>query len=92
MGGWLALIEVDDLFGHNPVTDRTRQLLNHYVENALEHSWYDFRMGHKLAAELGRAGLEILDEFSVPDAELSFSGPALPEVVEAWRNRLQRMG
>ncbi|REJ88349.1 MAG: methyltransferase domain-containing protein [Planctomycetota bacterium] len=90
-GGWLALTEVDDLFGHQPLSNRTHELLNRYVEESLERSRYDFRMGRKLSGVLQQIGLVVTHEFTVPDAELSFSGPASPLVLEAWRTRFERM-
>lgn len=90
-GGWIALTEIDDLFGHQPTSIRTRELLNHYVEDALASSRYDFRMGRKIADVLRQIDLVVLQEFTVQDAELSFVGPALPQVLEAWRIRFDRM-
>ena len=90
-GGWIAMTEIDDLFGHQPLSNRTRELLNRYVEDSLEHSRYDFRMGRKIAGILQQIGLVVLHEFTVPDAELSFSGPASRQVFEAWKARFERM-
>jgi SAM-dependent methyltransferase len=90
-GGWIALTEVDDLFGHEPLDFRTRALLHAYAEEALERGRYDFRMGRKLGRHLERCGFEISKALTLEDRELSFSGPADPEVVEAWRRRFDRM-
>lgn len=90
-GGWLAMIEMDDLFGHYPVSTRTEELLNGYVQDSLKHSRYDFRMGRKIGDILQAVGLVLQQNFTVPDAELSFSGPASPQVLAAWRTRFDRM-
>ena len=90
-GGWIALTEVDDLFGHEPLDFRTRALLHAYAERALEAGRYDFRMGRKLSGYLERCGFEISKALTLGDRELSFSGPADPGVVEAWRRRFDRM-
>ena len=90
-GGWIALTEVDDLFGHEPLDARAAALLAGYAREALDDGRYDFRMGGKLAAHLQSAGFELLAERTVEDPELSFRGPARPEVLEAWRARLDRM-
>lgn len=90
-GGWLALTEIDDLFGHEPVSVRTRELLNRYVADSLDQSRYDFRMGRKMSAILEQLGMELLSDFTVPDRELSFSGRAPSDVLEAWRTRFDRM-
>ena len=91
-GGWIALTEIDDLFGHEPVSPRTRELLDAYVEESLTAGRYDFRMGGKLHGQLEGAGFSILEERDLVDQELAFSGPALPEVIEAWSARFDRMG
>lgn len=91
-GGWVALTEVDDLFGHEPVSDCTRSLLAAYARDALEAGRYDFHMGGKLAAHLERAGFAVGKTLTVADQELSFAGPARPDVIAAWRARFDRMG
>jgi len=48
-------------------------------------------MGRKLQSYLRQSGFEIAKQLTVPDKELSFDGPALPEVIEAWRDRFDRM-
>ena len=90
-GGWIALTEVDDLFGHGPLDFRTRSLLHAYAERAVEGGRYDFRMGRKLSGYLEQCGFEISKALTLGDRELSFSGPADPDVVEAWRRRFARM-
>lgn len=90
-GGWIALTEIDDMFGHEPVTPRTRGRFDAYVEDALAAGRYDFRMGGKLCGHLEQAGFSILVERDLADREFAFDGPALPEVIEAWRNRFDRM-
>ena len=90
-GGWLALTEVDDLFAHEPLEPRARELLATYVDEALASGRYDFRMGRKLCAQLERAGLTVRVELALADAELAGDGPAPPEVLDAWRTRFERM-
>lgn len=90
-GGWVALTEIDDLFGHEPLGVRTRELFVAYAGDALAAGRYDFHMGRKLADHLKRAGFTVAKALTVADQELAFDGPALPEVVEAWRDRLDRM-
>jgi SAM-dependent methyltransferase len=89
--GWIALTEIDDLFGHEPLSPQTRALLSAYADDALAAGRYDFRMGRKLADCLKRSGLTVLKTLQVDDQELSFRGPARPDVVEAWRTRFKRM-
>lgn len=90
-GGWLAFTEVEDLFGHEPLSSRTRWFLQRLVDDALSAGRYDFQMGGKLRGYLEQAGFDILRELTLPDQELSFQGPATPEVMDAWRRRFQRM-
>lgn len=90
-GGWIALTEIDDLFGHHPLSSRVQELFEIYVNEALATGRYDLRMGRKLRPSLEAAGYEVTNSFTVPDTEFSFQGAALPEVAEAWRVRFARM-
>jgi SAM-dependent methyltransferase len=90
-GGWIALTEMDDFFGHEPLSDRTRELLASYADESRAAGRYDFHSGRGLDAALTAAGFTIERSLELPDAELAFDGPARPEVVEAWRTRLEQM-
>jgi len=90
-GGWIALTEIDDLFGHEPLSLRTKELFRSYADGAFAAGGYDFHMGHKLRGHLKGAGFIVSKTLTVEDQELSFSGPARPEVLDAWRSRLNRM-
>ena len=88
-GGWMALVEMDDLFGHEPLPSSISDEINEFYTWA--RAGYDFQCGHRLAGAAERAGLTIIHEGTLPDDELSFHGPAQTDVLEAWRLRLQRM-
>ena len=90
-GGWAALTEIDDLFGHEPLNAPTRALLDAYARDALTAGRYDFFMGRKLRDHLERSGFTVLKTLTLEDQELSFAGPARPEVLDAWRSRFDRM-
>lgn len=90
-GGWVALTEVDDLFGHEPLSARTKTVLEGYALDALAAGRYDFHMGRKLRNHLEQSGFTVSKMLTLQDQELSFSGPARPEVVDAWRTRFDRM-
>ncbi|MEZ5962777.1 MAG: methyltransferase domain-containing protein [Planctomycetota bacterium] len=90
-GGWIALTEVDDMFAHEPVSERTRTMLARYVEDGLAARRYDFRMGRRLAGCLREAGCDVRTEITLDDRELAGDGPLSAEVVAAWDQRLQRM-
>ncbi len=91
LGGWIALTDIDHLFGHEPLSLQARSLLEAYADEALHEGRYDFRMGRKLGGYLREAGFSTTRQFIVPDAELSPVGPASPEVISAWRLRFERM-
>jgi SAM-dependent methyltransferase len=91
LGGWIALTEVDDLFGHEPLDERVRSLLNAYADESLAAGRYDFRMGGKLRAALERSGLRVEKHFMLEDQELAFTGAARPDVLDGWRQRFDRM-
>ena len=88
---WVALTEVDDLFGHEPVEPQSRSLLAAYARDALAANRYDFHMGRKLRTHLEQAGFTVSDSRMLVDKELSFHGPANSEVLDSWRSRLDRM-
>jgi len=90
-GGWIAITEIDDLFGHEPLSIRTRSLLQDYADDALAGARYDFRVGGKLQEYLRQAGFAVSRVLTLPDQELSFRGPATPDVVVAWQKRFERM-
>jgi hypothetical protein len=48
-------------------------------------------MGGKLQGYLEQSGFEVTKVLTVEDQELSFSGPAHPDVINAWRTRLDGM-
>lgn len=90
-GGWIALTEIDDLFGHEPLQLRTKALFDAYAHDALAAGRYDFHMGRGLREHMERCGFAVSTVLTLADRELSFDGPAEPEVLDAWRNRLHRM-
>lgn len=87
---WICLVEVDDLFGHEPLADATRAKLEQYYASALAAGRYDFRMGRQLEPVLRQMGFRTTT-LELADAELSFDGPAPPLVRQAWAERLDRM-
>ena len=90
-GGWIALTEVDDLFGHQPLSAEAKSIFDAYAAEALAAKRYDFHMGRKLRPALKQCGFSVTKELRLLDEELSFTGPARPEVIDAWRARLDRM-
>jgi ubiquinone/menaquinone biosynthesis C-methylase UbiE len=90
-GGWIALTEVDDLFGHEPLDVKTKALFRAYAERALAAGWYDFHMGRKRPAHLERSGFTVSRTVTLADQELSFTGAARPDVLDAWRARFNRL-
>jgi len=90
--GWLALVEVDDLLGHEPMSALMREQIEGFYAMAAADGRYDFRCGGKLVGTVERAGLIVEHDGMLPDHELSFRGSAPAEVIDAWRLRFERMG
>lgn len=91
-GGWLAMVEVDDLLGHEPLPDTLRADVARFYDEARSAGRYDFEGGRKLATAADAAGLHVAHERVLVDDELSFGGAAPADVLEAWSARLARMG
>ena len=87
---WVCVIDIDDLLGHEPLPAETRSRIEAFYAGSLAHGRYDFRAGRRLSAAIAASGFEVR-ELELPDQELAFSGPAVPEVLEAWRQRFIRM-
>lgn len=90
-GGWITITEIDDLFRHEPLSIRTRSLLQRFADEALAAGRYDFYMGGKLQSCLAQAGFAVSRVLTLPDSELSFQGAAAQDVIDAWRKRFLRM-
>jgi SAM-dependent methyltransferase len=91
-GGFAAVVEIDDFFGHEPLPAAVRARFDAYADDGLAAGRYDFRMGRKLRASLEAAGLRVEREFRPRDRELAFDGPADPDALAAWRARFEWMG
>ena len=91
-GGWMSLVEMDDLFGHQPLPSPFKDAITKFYASANAAGRYDFLCGHRLVGAAKRAGLTIIHEGVLPDDELTFQGPASSDVLEAWQLRLKRMG
>ena len=90
-GGWLGLVEMKDLLGHAPLAAPHVQDVQAFYADARRGGRYDFLAGARLADAARSAGLRVLSELVLPDDELSFAGPATPDVLAAWERRLARM-
>ncbi|MBI1948572.1 MAG: class I SAM-dependent methyltransferase [Deltaproteobacteria bacterium] len=91
-GGWVALVEIDDLLGHEPRSAAFAADIAGFYAWARAQGGYGFLHGRALAPALRDAGFELVHEGTLEDGELSFRGPASADVVEAWRSRFTRMG
>ncbi len=87
-GGWLALTEVDDLFGHGPLDDRHREVFEDYYARSLDEGVYRFRSHDHVRETLLQHGWQLQVERDLDDDEFCFAGPAPAEVLEAWNTRL----
>ncbi|HZA50017.1 MAG TPA: methyltransferase domain-containing protein [Myxococcaceae bacterium] len=90
-GGWISLVEVDDLLGHTPLPVEIGEQVRAFYDEARVARRYDFECGRRLGQAMEGAGFRLLTEQVVPDDELSFDGPASEQVLVAWRQRLDRM-
>jgi len=90
-GGWLALVEVDDLLAHEPRTPELAQEIAEFYSWSHEQGGYGFTHGRRLEDAMREARLTLLHSGTLPDAELAFSGAASTEILNAWRERLARM-
>jgi SAM-dependent methyltransferase len=87
-GGWLALTELDDLFGHRPIALRWLALIEQYYARSLDSGFHRFRSHDHVAQVLAERGWRIDVDHTLEDDEFSFAGPASSDVLEAWRTRL----
>jgi SAM-dependent methyltransferase len=90
-GGWIAIVEIDDLFAHEPVGARTRELLESYADDALAAGRYDFRMGRRLRSLLETLGCSVLAGGALDDREFACDGPVDDEVLLGWSERFELM-
>lgn len=90
-GGWLALTELDDLFGHDPLDPRWRTLVEEYYSRSLADGFYRFRSHDPVRSTLEKAGWRIAADRDLADDEFCFSGRAPADVAEGWRQRLEIM-
>ena len=86
---WVCLIDIDDLLGHEPRSDATRETIERFYGFAKRR--YDFRVGRRLVSALETQGFHATAT-ELADREFAFEGPASAEVLEAWRARFARMG
>jgi SAM-dependent methyltransferase len=77
-GGWIAITEIEDLFGREPLSARTRRFFQLLSKDALAAGRYDFHMGGKLQGCLEQVGFNISKLLALPDQELSFDGAGVP--------------
>ena len=90
-GGWLAITEVDDLFGHEPLHSRWSALIERYYARSIEEGIYRFQSHAHVCEVLSGRGWRIDVDRKLEDDELCFVGAASSEVLEAWRARLSSM-
>jgi ubiquinone/menaquinone biosynthesis C-methylase UbiE len=90
-GGWIGLVEMSDLFAHEPLNPSTREVFQQYYERQYKNRVYDFKMGEKLKDFVLNSGLSIVHEEDKYDKELAFTGPADDDILKAWETRFERM-
>ena len=89
--GWIALVEMSDLFSHEPISKFSKDAFENYSTRQSKNKIYDFRMGGKLKDFVHKCGLSIIYEKDMFDSELTFTGPAEPRILKSWESRFDRM-
>ena len=87
----LAITEVDDLFGHEPLHPRWVALIEKYYARSIEEGIHRFQSYAHVCQILSERGWCIDVDRKLEDDELCFVGAASSEVLEAWRTRLSFM-
>lgn len=87
---WVCLIDMDDLFGHDPVSDEMHKRIEDFYGFSFTRNQYDFLAGRKLEKILSDSGFSTKSVL-LQDQELTFNGTAKPEILRAWQDRLDRM-
>lgn len=90
--GWIAITEMTGLLNHLPIFNKYSDDISEFYVSSLARKNYDFKSASKIEAALKNTGFEVLVKREIDDRELSFEGAAADDIVEAWDNRLQRMG
>jgi ubiquinone/menaquinone biosynthesis C-methylase UbiE len=88
---WVCIVDIDDLLGHEPLSPKTHSTIHEFYEEAFRENRYDFRAGRKIQGVLKNNGFSVIS-IVLKDKELSFNGPADPDVKQAWEDRFSRMG
>ena len=89
--GWIALVEMNDLFAHFPMSHSTREKFKLFYITERSNNNYDYEMGSKLTKLFAEEKLSIIADENRFDKELSFGGPADEQIVKAWENRFNRL-
>lgn len=91
-GGWITIIEIDNLLrGHTPLSKETLNKLEVFEYRTKNNGIYDFRAGRKISPILKDLGMEILLDENLEDSELTGSGILSDEIYTMWENRLNRL-
>ncbi|MGH2649379.1 MAG: class I SAM-dependent methyltransferase [Ginsengibacter sp.] len=90
-GGWIAIVEINDLFAHQPISTSTYKGFKEFYRQQRSKKLYDYEMGSKIKDYLLGEDLEILNNECMCDVELAFNGPADRQILQALENRLNRL-
>lgn len=90
-GGWICIVEIDNMLEHAPLAPRWRAALHQFSQLSRLEGRYDFHAGGRVAGLLEERGLSVSTR-AIGDAELAAQGALAPEIVLAWSQRLARMG
>jgi SAM-dependent methyltransferase len=90
-GGRIVLIDVGGLLDHEPIGEADRRAVVRFCRESTHAGLYHFDAADRLVEWLETSGFGVLGGLDLEDGELTFQGPADPDVDAAWRARLARM-
>ena len=91
--GWIAIVDIDNLFSsHLKVDNKYFEEVKAFEEASYRSKTYDFNIGSKIKDILIKNGLEVIvEENNWYDDELNFIGSANEAIISNWKSRLDRM-
>jgi len=75
---WIMLVEIDDLFGHEPLSADIRARFERFYDDALAARRYDFRMGRKARRSRASGRARVSPRVVSARPRVFFRGPRLP--------------
>jgi 2-polyprenyl-6-hydroxyphenyl methylase/3-demethylubiquinone-9 3-methyltransferase len=90
-GGLIIVTEMSHLLGQRKAYNLHASAIEEFYKEAFDKKRYDFKAGDKIKNSLIAAGFSVQNILNLCDQELSPRGRACDEVIQAWRERFDRM-